>query len=191
MYHARELAISRMEAEAKALGADGVVGVRLDINFYEWGNNLAEFIAIGTAVKGPARTNWKTPAGLPFTSDLSGQDFWTLLQSGHRPLALVLGMCVYHVAYRRVWQSLNTVGRNVELPNYTQALYSARELAMERMQQEAQRVEASGVVGVQITEKNHVWGHHAIEYLAVGTAVAPYGTRKKTLSPQFILNLDA
>jgi uncharacterized protein YbjQ (UPF0145 family) len=190
MYHARELAIGRMEAEATALGADGVVGVRLDINFYQWGNNLAEFIAIGTAVKGPGRTNWKTPKGLPFTSDLNGQDFWTLLQTGHRPLALVLGTCVYHVGRRRAWQTIGTYGRNVELPNYTQALYSARELAMERMQHEAHNVGASGVVGVQITEKNHVWGHHAIEYLAVGTAVAPYGSRRKTLSPQFILNLD-
>lgn len=34
MYHARELSMSRMEAEATELGADGVVGVRLDIQFY-------------------------------------------------------------------------------------------------------------------------------------------------------------
>ena len=33
MYHARELAMTRMEAEAAALGADGIVGVRLDIEF--------------------------------------------------------------------------------------------------------------------------------------------------------------
>src|SRR5258707_7546486 len=31
MYHARELAMTRMEAEAAALGADGIVGVRLEI----------------------------------------------------------------------------------------------------------------------------------------------------------------
>ena len=51
MYHARELAMTRMEEEADQLGADGVVGVRLDIGRYEWGENLAEFIAVGTAVK--------------------------------------------------------------------------------------------------------------------------------------------
>src|SRR6266702_8786930 len=51
MYHARELAMSRMEAEADVLGADGIVGVRLEIEFKEFGNDLAEFIAIGTAVK--------------------------------------------------------------------------------------------------------------------------------------------
>ena len=46
MYQARELAMSRMEAEADALGADGIVGVRLDVGRYEWGADLAEFIAL-------------------------------------------------------------------------------------------------------------------------------------------------
>ena len=31
LYHARELAMNRMEAEADALGADGIVGVRLTV----------------------------------------------------------------------------------------------------------------------------------------------------------------
>ena len=191
MYHARELAIGRMQAEAEALGADGIVGVRLDIRFYDWGHNLAEFIAIGTAVRGPAKTNWRTNRGKPFTSDLSGQDFWTLLQTGQRPLALVLGNCVYHVAHRGMIQTMMTTGRNVELPNFTQALYTARELAMERMQHEARAVDATGIVGVQISEKTHVWGHHAIEFFAVGTAVAAFRRPSKAgLRPQMILNLD-
>src|SRR5512135_1842127 len=50
MYHARELAMTRMEEEAHALGADGIVGVRLEIDHKEWGNHVAEFVAIGTAV---------------------------------------------------------------------------------------------------------------------------------------------
>jgi uncharacterized protein YbjQ (UPF0145 family) len=41
MDHARELAMSRMEEEADALGADGIVGVRLDVGRYEWGKHLA------------------------------------------------------------------------------------------------------------------------------------------------------
>ena len=36
MYHARELAMSRMEEEAAVLGADGIVGVRLNVNAYSW-----------------------------------------------------------------------------------------------------------------------------------------------------------
>src|SRR5262245_66067540 len=51
MYHARELAMTRMEVEAKTLQADGVVGVRLDVEMKEFGSDIAEFIAVGTAVK--------------------------------------------------------------------------------------------------------------------------------------------
>src|SRR5206468_2979165 len=72
MYHARDLAMTRMEAEADALGADGIVGVRLDVGRYEWGESLAEFIAIGTAVKSRDGQSHRTTHGKPFTSDLSG-----------------------------------------------------------------------------------------------------------------------
>ncbi len=190
MYHARELAMARMEAEAEELGADGIVGVRLDIRFYEWGKNLAEFMAIGTAVRHRKGGSWKTPAGKPFTSDLSGQDFWTLLQTGKRPVALVMGNCVYHVAHRRMLAAARQMYRNVELPNFTQALYTARELAMERMQYEAQQVNARGVVGVQIIEKNHIWGHHAIEFFAIGTAITPYREGGSSLRPRLMMQLD-
>ena len=81
MYHARELAMTRMEAEADALGADGIVAVRLEIDFKEFGSDLAEFVAIGTAVKAdeahrrtPQGFEWRNTKNLPFTSDLSGQD---------------------------------------------------------------------------------------------------------------------
>lgn len=190
MYHARELAMNRMEAEAEELGADGIVGVRLDIQFYDWGKNLAEFMAIGTAVRHRDGGSWRTPGGRPFTSDLSGQDFWTLLHTGQRPVALVMGNCVYHVAHRRMLRAASQSMRNVELPNFTQALYTARELAMERMQYEAKQVGSQGVVGVQIVEKSHVWGHHAIEFFAIGTAVLRYRDGGSALRPRMVLTLD-
>ncbi len=173
MYHARELAMNRMEEEADALGADGVVGVRLDIGRYEWGENLAEFIAIGTAVRSSDGTSHRTVHNKPFTSDLSGQDFYKLLSIGYRPSGLVMGSCVYHVAHQGLRGFFKTAGQNVEMDNYTQALYDARELAQERMQAEAEHLQAEGVVGVQIHERNHGWGSHVIEFFAIGTAVVP------------------
>src|SRR6266704_3575575 len=135
MYHARELAMTRMEAEADALGADGIVGVRLDVEMKEFGADVAEFIAIGTAVKaepgagGGGVSNWRNNKNQPFTSDLSGQDFWTLIRAGYAPLGMVMGSCVYHIAHRRLGSILGNLGQNVEIPEYTQALYDARELA--------------------------------------------------------------
>jgi uncharacterized protein YbjQ (UPF0145 family) len=189
MYAARELAMSRMEEEAAVLGADGIVGVRLDVGFYEWGRGTAEFLAIGTAVSAEDGGNWKTPEGKPFTSDLSGQDFWTLLQVGHAPIGLTLGTCVYHVAHQGMFKAMGNVGQNKEMPNFTQALYEARELAMERMQDEARKVGAEGIVGVQIQEKSHVWGSHTIEFFAMGTAVRKIPGREIT-TPRMVLSLD-
>jgi uncharacterized protein YbjQ (UPF0145 family) len=190
MYTARELAMTRMEEEADQLGADGIVGVRLDVGRYEWGEHMAEFIAIGTAIRHRGGELHRAPNGRPFTSDLSGQDFWTLLRSGHRPVGMVMGSCVYHVAHRGMFQSLKQAGRNVELPNFTQALYDARELAMERMQAEAEALKAEGIVGVQLSERNHGWGSHVIEFFALGTAIVPHGEDRPITAPTPVLDLS-
>jgi uncharacterized protein YbjQ (UPF0145 family) len=194
MYHARELAMTRMEAEAAQLGADGIVGVRLEIEFKEFGSDLAEFIAVGTAVTAEERhapdgQPWRNNQGQPFTSDLSGQDFWTLIQAGYAPLGMVMGTCVYHVAHQRFWQAMGNIGQNVELPQFTEALYDARELAMSRMQAEAERLAAEGIVGVQLLSLGHRWGGHTTEFFAIGTAVRPLRADHVIAKPQLVLPL--
>lgn len=169
LYHARELAMERMTAEAEELGADGVVGVRLQVKGFERASHVAEFLAVGTAVRHRHETGHLPAHGRPFTSDLSGQDFWTLLRTGAKPLGLVLGCSVYSVSpgFEGAWAPW----KNLELVGFTQALYDARELAMTRMQHEAQALSASGIVGVQLQEHQHGWGGRAIEFLAIGTAI--------------------
>jgi uncharacterized protein YbjQ (UPF0145 family) len=189
MYHARELAMTRMEEEADQLGADGVVGVRLNIGRYEWGADLAEFIAIGTAVKHRGGELHRAPNGRPFTSDLSGQNFSTLLRAGYRPVGLVMGNCVYHVAHQGLRAAWKQIGRNQEMPTYTQALYEARELAQERMQAEANELQAGGIVGASITERSHGWGSHVIEFFAIGTAVVPMSVDHQIEQPSLMLPL--
>ncbi|HEY0507937.1 MAG TPA: heavy metal-binding domain-containing protein [Blastococcus sp.] len=196
MYHARELAMTRMEAEADMLGADGIVGVRLDIEFKEFGSDLAEFIAVGTAVKAdeahertPAGFSWRNNQGKPFTSDLSGQDFWTLVQAGYAPLGMTMGTCVYHIAHQRFWQAIGNTGQNVEIPQFTEALYDARELAMSRMQAEAEALSAEGIVGVQLLSLPHRWGGHTTEFFAIGTAVRPLREDHTIATPSLVLPL--
>jgi uncharacterized protein YbjQ (UPF0145 family) len=196
MYHARELAMSRMEAEASALGADGIVGVRLEVEFKEFGRDVAEFIAVGTAVKADGADpgvggTWRNNKGKPFTSDLSGQDFWTLVRAGYAPLDMVMGSCVYHIAHQRMGQAFGNMGRNVELPQFTQALYDARELAMSRMQAEAEELHAEGIVGVDLRHHSHTWGSHTTEFFAIGTAVRPLRADHVIDRPTMVLSLDA
>ena len=190
MYHARELAMKRMEEEADQLGADGVVGVRLDIGRYEWGADLAEFIAVGTAVRHRGGELHRAPNGRPFTSDLNGQDFATLLRAGYRPVGMVMGNCVYHVAHQGLRASFRQLGRNTEMPNYTQALYEARELAMERMQTEADELQAGGIVGARILQKSHGLGAHVIEFFAIGTAVVTTSVEHEIEKPALVLPLS-
>lgn len=190
MYHARELAMSRMEAEADVLGADGIVGVRLQIEFKEFGADLAEFIAVGTAVKADDQSqSWRNNTGKPFTSDLSGQDFWTLIQAGYAPLGMTMGSCVYHMAHRSFGQTIGNAGQNVEIPQFTEALYDARELAMSRMQAEAEQLRAEGVVGVQLLNLAHRWGGHTTEFFAIGTAVRPLRADHVIARPTLVLPL--
>ncbi len=59
----------------------------------------------------------RAPNGRPFQSDLSGQEFWTLLRTGHRPVGIVMGSCVFHVGRRGPLRTIAQTGRNVELPN--------------------------------------------------------------------------
>jgi uncharacterized protein YbjQ (UPF0145 family) len=175
VYQARELAMTRMVEEAGELGADGIVAVHLDIGRFESEDKAAEFIAIGTAVKHREGQLQHAPGGRPFTSGLSGQDFWTLLSSGYRPVGLR--------------EELRQLEENYEMVNYTQALYSARELAMERMQREAEELQAEGVVGVQLQQQSHGWDVDVVEFFALGTAIVPLGEERKLPEPSLTLSL--
>ena len=163
MLTARSMALSRLEAEAVALGADGVVGIRLETVAHEGAGDVVEFFATGTAVRAA-----KGGGGSLFTTQMSGHELQTLAATGHAPAAFVFGLCVYHVAHQTMRQALSP---NVELPQYTQAFYDGRELALTRMQARAVDAEAAGVIDVSVSASGHIWHQHAIEFLATGSAV--------------------
>ncbi len=173
MHGARRVAIDRMTRHAIAVGADGIVGVRLSVE--REGHN-AEFTVMGTAVRRRAGdgAKWRQQNGAPFTCDLSGADFWALVRAGFRPVVFSFGVCVYHIAHQTFGQWFSSVGQNVEMPAFTQGLYDARELAMGRLQYDATTAGATaGLVGVTVDESNHGWDNHVIEMIALGTGVAP------------------
>jgi uncharacterized protein YbjQ (UPF0145 family) len=195
MYNARELAMARMRSEADHLSADGIVGVQLRMQMYAWGQGCLEFVATGTAVRHLAGTGaHRAPDGRAFTSDLSAQDFFRLLAAGAVPVSFVLGTCVYHIAHQSAMQALRQTGQNQEMVQFTQGVYEARELALERMQAEATQAQSSGIVGVTVEVKNHVWGEHATEFLATGTSIRRLGDEHRlpetSPKPTFTLGLD-
>jgi uncharacterized protein YbjQ (UPF0145 family) len=196
MYNARELAMTRMRAEADHLGADGIVGVELRMQMYAWGQDVLEFVATGTAVRHlTGQGAHRAPDGGAFTSDVSAQDFFRLLAAGSVPVAFVLGTCVYHIAHQSAMQALRQAGQNQEMVQFTQGVYEARELALVRMQSEATQSGSSGIVGVSVGVYNHVWGEHATEFLATGTAIRRLAEEHRlpatSPKPTFTLGLDS
>jgi uncharacterized protein YbjQ (UPF0145 family) len=101
-----------------------------------------------------------------FTSDLSVNEFVLVEQSGFEPLGLVMGSSMYHIGVQTGKWSVSQ-----ELQILTQAMYNARELAMARMESEADELGADGVVGVRLLPRRYAMSNEVLEFLAVGTAI--------------------
>lgn len=195
MSSARQFATDKMQLEAMTLGADGVVGVRLSVLRHDFGADIAEFVAIGTAVRADSRTGgrwrfWRNNKAWPFTSNLSGQDFYALIKAGYAPVGMVIGSCVYQVAHRQFGQVIGTLRQNVELEQFTKAHYDARELAMGRIQAAAKALAAQGIVAMELHQNSHSWGKHTIEFLAIGTAIKPIRGQHEIEPPTIALDVS-
>ncbi len=185
---ARRLAFGRLLQEASLLGADGVVGVRLERQKAGWDSGLIEFIAIGTAVRGNARSDANAP---PFVSALSGEDFWMLRKSGFTPVSFAFGNCSYICvsSYNRFsWV-------NQEITDLTQAVYEARGSAMQRMESEARAHKAENVVGVtietemEVIERDKMPPLTLIHFTAFGTGIAAFKMDAPSIPFQMAVSL--
>jgi len=108
-----------------------------------------------------------TPSHI-FTSDLSPNELLLTRKCGFEPLGQVMGSSVYHVGW---YAGPGWNWGSGELDVLTQAYYSARHLAMNRLQQEAQLLGAVGVLGVRLTQIAFDPTEGMLEFAAVGTAV--------------------
>src|SRR5256884_9762474 len=91
------------------------------------------------AIKRLAELRPGQPGSL-FTSDLSVNEFLLVREAGFRPLGLVLGSSIYHVGIQ-----IGRWSKNMELDQLSGAMYHARELAMTRMETEADPLGADGI----------------------------------------------
>lgn len=169
LLQAKVAAVARLRDEAALLGADGVIGVDLHVSRKGRRGSICEVVATGTAISGPA-----SGSGQPFTCGLSGQQFWTLLQSGKVPLGLVLGASAYYRTAAPRGLMAYTPVLNDEHPWRTEGVYRARELAMGRMAGAASDLGATSTVGVTVAETSISRGSAygtVTEFLVSGTAV--------------------
>jgi uncharacterized protein YbjQ (UPF0145 family) len=186
--HARAVATAaqRLADECRSVGGRGVVGVEVD---FEVERHHVNAVLVGTAVR-PHGGSGRGGAERSFVSDLSARDFTLLHNAGWEPLGLAFGASFVHAPRRTAMTALQQKGQNVELTNYTEALYSTRESAMERMQSSALALGAGGVVAVQVTEGPMSFAHHSIAFTAWGTAVRAGAGGHRYLRPRVVVPLD-
>lgn len=113
--------------------------------------------------------------GRAFTSDLSGQEFWLVVDKGFQPMGMVIGNCIYSMGALRNWLVGIKSNFQGEMKEYSELMYQARELALSRMQFEADQLGADGVIGVDIKVEfmhNGEW----MEVTAIGTAIRWVGS---------------
>jgi len=178
-------ASSRIHRECHRVGGHGVVGVRVEREVHR---HHIQVVLEGTAVR-PVGAHPDPPAN-PFLSDLSGRDFSLLDAAGWLPLGLAAGASFVYAPRRSMGDAMRQTSQNVELTNFTEAMYSARESAMERMQQAALTMGGAGVVEVKVTEGPVGFAGHAVGFAAYGTVVRERDGHHRKLEPRMVLPLD-
>jgi len=150
---ARRNALNRLSEEALQVGADLVVGVKLQRGEHDLAKRTIDYLISGTAIRSPGSTqkSW------PLLSDLSVQDYWRLHNAGFEPAGLVAATAVVFASAdrptrqrrRRTWR------RNQELDELSQAFHLARETVRQRLFSQAQGEHADGTVGVELSHTVH------------------------------------
>jgi uncharacterized protein YbjQ (UPF0145 family) len=179
LYQARRAAIGRMTTECAALGALGVIGVRLEVGPFGDDEDILEFRALGTAIRAPGVVS----RAQPLASDLSGQDFTKLVAHGWIPVGLALGVAVgyRHDDWLTKGQTRWTAG-NVEVDGYSYLVRQMRSDARNELELDLVRMGADGVVvremQTQITERKcpivPFSRDHVAQVTIVGTAIAQF-----------------
>ena len=181
-----------LRGECSKVHGHGVVGVRVDVTVNP---HHIDVELVGTAVRpmqGKDGSGRGTDAALamPFVSDLSARDFTLLERAGWMPVGLAFGASFVYAPRRSAGTAMKQTRQNVELTNYTEAMYSARESAMEKMQHSALEAGGEGVVEVKVTEGPMHFARHAIGFTAWGTAVKLVAETHQFVQPQVVLPLD-
>jgi uncharacterized protein YbjQ (UPF0145 family) len=177
---ARRRALNRLELEARSAGADAVIGVQVRTGAHDWAEGAIEYVVVGTAV----RRKGAAAKEQPILTELSVADYANLARAGIEPVGIVAWTSVFFAAYGGGnWamepNRLSPV-QNFELREFTEGVYGAREQAMERLNWQAEQLDASGIVGVRIGHTvrrqevgsaNRSRGGVVITFDVIGTAI--------------------
>jgi uncharacterized protein YbjQ (UPF0145 family) len=177
LYRGYDTALARMVTEAQAMGADGVVGVRLSVAHL--GQDNREFVALGTAVRGSGGVH----PPRPFVTDLAGADVAKLLHAGWVPVSIAFGISV---AIRHddpaTRSQASAWGYNTEVSGYTELVQHVRHDARARFAEHAAGAGAEGAIvshmSLHVGEREPAENHrdHVAESTVFGTTLVRFSS---------------
>ena len=197
--HARELALGRLQQEAELAGCHAVVDVTFGANRHEFLAGELEIVVNGTAVHLPEGGE------KPVLTDLSLPDYTLLRRAGYRPVGVVTSTSVFYVvpsySTRRVTRSGSGwfSAPNQELQDFTQGIYAAREMALDRATAQGRRLGAGGMIGMDIEHhiavresgsENNKRTDLIVTFHTLGTAIAD-AAEHRPLEPRTIVRQGA
>jgi uncharacterized protein YbjQ (UPF0145 family) len=160
----RHAALDRVVAEAKRDKANAVVGIRTTIQ--PWAGTHEMMMA------GTSAFNGALPASAvlnPVTSDLTGEELWSMTSLGYSPVKLLMSTSIYSLGLAGGFLAAFKSLQRGEISELTRLVHDAREIAIDRLKREADQLRAEDVVGVK-TYISEI-GHGLVEFMAIGTAV--------------------
>jgi uncharacterized protein YbjQ (UPF0145 family) len=195
---ARARALWRLREEAQVAGCHAVLDVTFDNRRHDFLSDEIEIVVNGTAVHLPEGA---AAGDGPVLTDLSMPDYILLRRAGYVPVGIVTSTSVFYVVPSWDTQRMTTgwqrLQPNAELVDYTQGVYEARERAIARATEQAAKLGAGGLVGMQIEHdigvrevdsNNRERKDLIVTFHIIGTAIAPHGEHRP-LDPQTILRL--
>jgi uncharacterized protein YbjQ (UPF0145 family) len=196
---ARGRALARLAEEAAHANCHAVVDVTFESRRHEFLSDEIEIVVNGTAVHLPDGDSATTPV----LTDLALPDYVLLRRAGYAPVGVVTSTSVFYIVpswqTQRLTSGWQRMQPNQELVDYTQGVYEARENALARATDQAQRLGAGGLVGMtidhhvairEVEQNNSKREDLIVTFHVLGTAIAPPGEHTP-LDPQTIVRLGA
>src|SRR5579884_1058984 len=141
----RNLALERIQEEARSKNANSVVGIRTTI-LPVGTSGVQEMIMIGTASYNQQIQAIAGTVGGVTTSDMTAEETWNMAKLGYAPLKLVLGTSVYSLGFIGGVKSALKNFIKGEINELTQLIYGAREQSLKKVQEQAEAIGADNVL---------------------------------------------
>lgn len=140
----RRLSLQRFEKELQAASGAGATGVTSEIIFHP-GN--IEFLSVGSSLymRDPSQQRGA------MTSAADGQELFCQMDAGFQPVRMAFGNVAYSIGVARgLLGSLREMGHG-EVKQYSNVFNTTRNLALQRISDDARRYNANSVIGIRTT----------------------------------------